>query len=132
MKSTGVLLRRSGLMVAGVCLAAVLAGCGGGGDGAGSSGSNSTTEALPTSITIVMKDNFFEPRTVTIPVGKEVEIQLDNQGVNIHNLVADSFTSPILEGGAKGEMKVKFDKVGDVKFICAFHQPDMTGTFTVK
>jgi plastocyanin len=79
-----------------------------------------------------MKDNVFEPKTVTIPVGKEVEIHLDNQGAAIHNLVVETFSSPILEGGAKGEMKVKFDKAGDVPFICAFHQPDMTGTFTVK
>jgi plastocyanin len=130
-------LRRTAMWVAGAVGATVLlAACGSGAesDGGGGATTSSSTSggAAATNIKVVMKDNSFEPASATIPVGKEVTIEYDNQGATMHNLVAESFSSPMVQAGEKGTMKVKFEKAGQVKFLCAFHQPGMDGTFTVK
>jgi plastocyanin len=130
---------RSAAWAAGLIAAtAVVAGCGGGSESASGGGSSSgsgsaSSQAAPaTNIKIVMKDNAFEPKDITVPVGKEITIEYDNQGAVMHNLVAESYSSPMVQAAEKGTMKVKFDKAGQVKFLCAFHQPGMDGTFTVK
>jgi plastocyanin len=129
-------LRQGAAWAAGIIAAtALFAGCSGGGDEGGnaSAATGGGSQSAPvTNVKMVMKDNTFEPSTVTLPVGKEVTIEYENQGAVMHNLVAESFSSPMVQAGEKGTMKMKFDKAGQVKFLCAFHQPGMEGSFTVK
>ena len=138
MRSKRGLLRLGGLIVAGALATAVLSACGGASEGPGASSPSANTSgstataASPTTVKIVLKDNVFEPAAVTIPVGKDITIEYENQGAVMHNLVAEGFSSPMMQAGDKGTMKVKFDKAGQVKFLCAFHQPGMDGVFTVK
>jgi plastocyanin len=129
------LLRRGAMWMAGaVATTALLAGCGGASEGTDgpAAADTSSQPAAATTVKVVMKDNLFEPKAVTIPAGKEVTIEYENAGAVMHNLVAGNFSSPMVQAGEKGTMKVKFDKAEQVKFLCAFHQPGMEGMLTVK
>jgi len=128
-----------------VLAAAVVAGCGGGGS---SSQSTSQPTAGPTSsggastgstVTVVGKDNVYEPATVTIKVGQEYEFAFDNKGTTVHNYIINSkdqvgqdFTSDIaVNGGQENKFKVKIDKPGTYKVTCTYH-PEMVGEVKVE
>lgn len=90
-------------------------------------------------VTITMKDNFFEPKEITVEEGA-VTFEVKNAGAAIHNMHITStpsegkdFTSkPIVEAGTTDKFTATFTKKGVVKFQCDFHLPDMVGTITVK
>lgn len=133
---------RTGMWLAAVALVTVLAaGCGGriaqppSGGGPGPAGS----PAGPTTITIVGKDNFFEPAIVTIKAGQEAEIDFKNQGTNVHNLIVQAkdqvgqdFNSDIaVNAGQESTFKVKIDKPGTYVMQCTYH-PEMKGELKVR
>lgn len=102
----------------------------------GASGGGTATETLKVS----MKDNIFDPKTLTVPAGKSVEIELKNDGAAIHNL---HILSEVKEGkdfssaatvapGASNKFTVKLTKSGTYIFQCDYHLPDMVGTITVQ
>lgn len=148
---------------AGVCLAAAAVvavavmsvACGsGGGDEAPTpiptKGSGGAVSSSPTGggsggseasvIKVVMKDNTFEPNKFTIPAGKAVKIEVDNQGAAVHNMHIQSkategkdFSSEALVNPkTKNTFEVKFSKKGEVKFVCDYHLPAMSGSITVQ
>lgn len=106
----------------------------GGGSGAATDGGGSTE------VTVIMKDNVYEPKTITVPVNKEIEFKVKNQGQAIHNMHIlskaaegqDFQSATIVNPGADNEFKAKFTKAGTYNFQCDFHLPDMAGTITVK
>ena len=70
-------------------------------------------------VSISMRDNAFQPEVLRVPVGTEVDWH--NDGINIHNVVADDGTygSGNLEPGQ--EFTQSFDKPGVYKFTCTLH-----------
>ena len=132
------------------------AACGGGGSGdtkptaglevktPGSDGGAKTADSGgdkgAESIKVTMKDNVFDPKTLTIPVGKSVEITVKNEGEAIHNLHIlseakegkDFSSSATVPPKTENKFTVKFTKAGTYNFQCDYHVPDMVGKITVK
>lgn len=114
-------------------VAAVAAGCAGGGGGGGSSSSGSAT-----AVTIIGKDNVYEPATVEIKAGSEYEFVLKNQGAGAHNAVIEAkakvgqdFSSdPTVNPGDESKWKVKIDQPGTYAIQCTLH-PEMKGELKV-
>lgn len=104
----------------------------------GTSGGNG--DAASTEVEVSMKDNFFEPKEITVPVGVEVEIETKNDGAAIHNMVVfaqetegqDYRSDVMVKPGDTSDFKVKFSKAGTYDFQCDYHVPDMVGTITAK
>lgn len=121
---------RTGVMV--MALAAILAaGCGGGGGERSDSGSAAK-------VTLVGKDNVYEPATVEIKAGTEYEFVLKNDGAGAHNAVIETkakvgqdFSSdPTVNPGDESKWKVKIDQAGTYNIQCTLH-PEMKGQLKV-
>jgi plastocyanin len=136
-----------GLIVV-ILAAALVAGCGGGGGSTSSQPTSQPTAGGATSsgstasgstVTIVGKDNVYEPVNVTIKAGQEYEFTLDNKGTTVHNYIINSkdqvgqdFTSDIaVNAGQVNKFKVKIDKPGTYKVTCTYH-PEMVGEVKVE
>jgi plastocyanin len=117
-----------------------LVGCGGGEDDASDNGDGGNGSVSGDPITIVMKDNFFEPRDITVPANTTIQITAENEGVAIHNMhvlseetEGEDFRSDmIVNPSASSTFEVTFTQKGEVDFQCDYHLPDMVGTITVK
>ena len=91
-------------------------------------------------MTVLLKDNFYEPKTLTIPAGKTVEFVLKNEGAAVHNMHIlseakegkDLSSEALINPGKESKFKVKLTKPGTYNFQCDYHVPDMVGTITVQ
>lgn len=87
-----------------------------------------------------MKDNLFEPKTLTVKAGSSVEIVLKNDGQAVHNLHIlsapkegkDFSSAATIAPGAENKFTIKLTKAGSYVFQCDYHLPDMAGTITVQ
>ncbi|NUQ86408.1 MAG: cupredoxin domain-containing protein [Anaerolineales bacterium] len=121
-------------------LALLLSACGGNGNGAS------------TNITLKMTDFSFTPNTFTVPAGKEITVQVSNEGVVEHEFVIMKFgaevTSPFddddeaniyweieLEPGESETVTFTApSEAGKYQISCGtpgHHEAGMTGTLTV-
>jgi len=107
-------------------VAVVAAGCGGRGA--------QDTQGPPSAntITIIGKDNLYEPTTIEIKAGQQYEFVLKNAGTGVHNAVIkakaavgeDFQTDVVVDAGQESKFKVKIDKVGTYDMDCTYH-PEM-------
>ncbi|MDR7556592.1 MAG: cupredoxin domain-containing protein [Armatimonadota bacterium] len=123
-------------------LAVVAAGCGGRAPqqpAQPAPTAGAPTAAAPTAggtITIVMKDNLYEPATVEIKAGAEYEFVVPNQGATVHNLViqgvpgGDITSDVAVNAGQESRFKVKIDQPGTYKMQCTYHT-EMVGDLKV-
>jgi len=132
---------RTGLWIVAVTLVAALAaGCGGKQAEQPSAPTAAATpaRAAPAKIKIIGKENVYEPATVTIKAGQEVEIDFKNEGTTVHNLIVQSkdqvgqdFNSDIaVNAGQDSKFKVKIDKPGTYTMQCTYHA-EMKGELKV-
>jgi plastocyanin len=79
---------------------------------------------------LVMRDNVFEPTTLTIASGAQLE--LVNEGVAIHNLTIEG-NDVDTDVNAGETQTVSVDvPAGEYEMVCSFHVAEgMTGTITV-
>ncbi len=96
--------------------------------------------AAAATIKLIMKDNVFEPTSLTVARGQHVTFELDNEGKIPHNLaIADKdgnygdVASDLIRGGED----LKFDwtapsTAGVYNFRCDIHPQQMAGTITVQ
>lgn len=90
-------------------------------------------------VEIDMKDNFFDPKDVTVAAGVKIKLTAKNTGAAVHNLHIlsqagegkDYTSDTMVNPGKTSEFEVTFKKKGTYKFQCDFHVPDMVGTITV-
>ena len=120
-------------------LAFATAACGGGGGGAASGGGTPVTSA-----SVTMRDNTFSATSLTVPVGQQVAINLDNKGTAIHNLriagpdgkfdTGDDIVSnpDSIRAGASGTVTFTLASAGTFDYRCDFHPTEMKGKVTVK
>src|SRR5262245_44273131 len=100
-------------------LAVVLAGCGLGETAAGDVPPGS---ADPGATAIVMRDNSFEPASVTVPNGSAVQFEISNQGAVNHNFTSEALN--VSSGPVKpGETVTVTVAVpaGATQFLCTWH-----------
>lgn len=134
------------LIAASLVAAFGLVACGGGDDDDDATRTPDVRAATPTAqsgddngeaeeIIVSMKDNFFEPKEITLEAGKTYKIVARNDGVAIHNMVileTDFASDMMVNKGESSEFEVKFDSPGTYDFQCDYHVPDMVGVITVK
>ncbi len=133
-------IRLGGAAVA-VCLALLLAACGGGDDTAGqpnadptmggeaaedSSGGGSTAEGTRE---VVMKNFKFEPNELTVKVGQSVTWR--NEDTAKHDAFSEESGLDTNDIGEGGEVTFQPDEPGTINYICSIH-PQMKGTLTVE
>lgn len=130
---------------------ALVAGCASGGEsGAKGSATAASTSAAkaggaaPTGksveVEVALKDNVFEPKEIKVKAGDAVTFKVKNEGIAIHNMMVqasategkDFSSAPAVNPGEEGKFTATFTKKGTVKFVCAYHLPDMAGTITVE
>lgn len=123
---------RTGMWVAVALGAVIAAGC-------GSTAAEDQREPEGTAeVTIVGKDNVFEPETVEIKAGREYEFVFKNQGTTVHNLIVqakdktgqDFATDIVVNANQEGEFKIKIDQEGTYTMQCTYH-PEMKGELRV-
>ena len=115
------------LLITLCALALVAAACGGGddeADGGGDEGSGGTT--------VTAIDFGFNPDSVTVDAGAEVELTLQNNGEVSHSLTIDDADFEIeAEGGATASDTLTApDEDTTLEFHCKFH-PQMIGEVVV-
>ena len=116
-------------------LALSLTACGGG-DGGGDAGGDGGGEAA-TSVTVEGTDNLaFEPSSLNVAAGEEVEVTLDCGPTVEHNLIVEGYEGdePVAEcaadGSGSGTMTLE---AGDYTFYCnipGHREAGMEGTLT--
>jgi LPXTG-motif cell wall-anchored protein len=82
---------------------------------------------------VTLKDNLFDPKTITVNVGDTV-MWMD-QGQNEHTVTADdgSFDSGDLKTGEKTSFSFTFAKAGSFPYHCKYHAASgMVGTVVVQ
>ncbi len=111
---------------------------------AGGTVAKSTGGVAPTGkkveVQVSMKDNFFEPKEITVNAGDTIEFEAKNDGIAIHNMMIQSSavegkdysSAAAVNPSEESKFTATFTKPGTHKFICAYHLPDMVGTITVK
>ncbi len=124
-------------------LTAVAVACSGGGE----SGSKTTSSGSPKAsgggsetIAVSMKDNFFEPKEISVERGKAITFNVKNEGQAIHDMHImsqaaegkDFVSNTTVQPGTNSSFTATFAKAGTLKFQCDYHLPDMVGTITVK
>jgi plastocyanin len=102
-----------------------------GGGGGGGSGDQ---------IVVIMKDNFFDPKEIEVPVGKKITFIARNEGVAVHNMRImskdaegkDFVSKALVNPKTESKFEATFKKTGTYKFQCDYHVPEQVGTITVK
>ena len=100
------------------------------------------TPSLPTSVSVVARDNVFDLQTITASANSDFRVTLMNDGVLPHNIAfltkeggvplnADSNSAIILEEETTAISFVTPD-AGTYFFYCVVHPLEMTGTFIVQ
>jgi plastocyanin len=97
-----------------------------GGGSAGGSASGSTGGSVPSSATVTIGDDFYQPTSVRVAAGGTVTFR--NTGGDEHSATSASFDTGVLGGGASA--RETFAAAGTFSFLCIFHS-DMRGTIEV-
>jgi cytochrome c oxidase subunit 2 len=119
--------------IAGVALLAVLAACGGG--GGGSSGSeNAPVEAGARKITVDARNYEFDPGTIDVAAGEDVEIVLHSEDQR-HDLTLEGKGLVVdVAGGKTASGGLRVARPGSYTFYCAIpghRAAGMVGTLEV-
>jgi plastocyanin len=125
---------RSALLLAPVCLLALVIACGGNdqnGKPAGGSVADATTSGA---VTIVARDNKYDKTTVKVAVNQEVAVTLTNKGSALHNWHLLGIKNPdgsdvktdLIGSGETQTIRFTVDKPGTYEIKCDIH-PEMTG-----
>jgi plastocyanin len=111
-----------------VALAFGAAACGGG------SGSGESTETASSGgsgkTEVGLKDDFFEPKTISGKPGEKITLELKNEGNNEHNFTLEEQNiDQDVEAQEEAEVTVTVPKSGSLTFFCEYHKSKgMTGT----
>ena len=121
-------------------LVALLAYACGGGDNGGTGGNGG-----PSTFSVTMGDNFYEPNEFPVKAGQKITINLKNEGAAIHNMrVAgadnkynnedDAVSDPEnISPGDSGKLEwTAPGKAGVINLRCDIHPTDSTGTIIVE
>jgi len=129
-----------------VAFALVLAGCGGGSDEGESEGSTTMIAGVQANdhgtatvedsgkTEVELDDNYFDPTVLQGEPGKNVLLELKNEGGAEHNftLEAQSIDEDV-EAGGETEVMVKMPQSGQLSFYCKYHKDvGMAGALEAK
>jgi plastocyanin len=109
----------------------------GGGNASSGSGAKGAVDAAG-AITILAKDNVYQPKEFTGPGGQKIALTLDNKGAAIHNLVlkdqkgADGkeLQTTLLPANQSEVLEFTLP-AGSYDFYCSVHPIEMRGKMTL-
>ena len=112
----------------------------GGSDGSASAGSDPGRALADGKLTIVARDNTFEPKSLTFRAGQEVTLTLENKGAAVHYFqmvgVSDAngkvIKTRLLPGNQSDTISFTVNKTGTFDFYCEVHPAEMRGKATVQ
>lgn len=134
------------LTLAAGLLALVVAGVACSSDASGSESKDSSGSAASKAavgangaITIVGKDNVFEPKEFTGPAGQPITVTLNNTGAAIHNFVikdqngpdGKEIQTPLINAKQTGTVQFTLP-AGTYDFYCSVHPVEMRGKMTLQ
>jgi plastocyanin len=119
------------VLVLGLAVSLLIAACG---------DEEEVGEPVDGQLVVLMKDNYFEPKKIVVPVGETITVRAVNAGVLPHNMIVVSrdsegtnFRSDLrVNGGGESTFEMKFTRPGTFEFQCGLHLPGMVGTITAK
>ena len=133
---------RRATIFAATALLLVAVACGGSGedDPKTASGGTASGGAVAGGLTVVGKDNSFEPANVTVKANQEIVLTFDNKGAAVHNwhvlnvkgTDGKEITTTLIAGGKTEAIKFTIDKPGTYDVQCDVHPADMRGRLTVE
>jgi plastocyanin len=95
---------------------------------AGSGSEGPAAQASQAAAKVSMKDNFYKPAKVIVPVGSKVKWVNRGQLQHSATQIGGGFDTGLLApGGVRG---VKFKRAGTYKYVCSIH-PNMKGKVAV-
>lgn len=132
------MMRRGALAVGALALIGAAA-CGGEAKGASGPASELLAVATDGTVTIVAKDNVFQPKAFTAPANQPVTLTLDNKGAAIHNWAiagekgpdGKEFQTALIQSGQQGTASFTLP-AGTYDFYCPVHPVEMRGKLTVR
>jgi plastocyanin len=106
-----------------VAAALLLAACGGSGNGGGGGGGGGTA-------TLTTVDNAFQPTTLTVSKGTDLEVTNDGQAEHNFTIEGTDVTQDV-DAGESATVSIDVDP-GDYTMFCKYHRAiGMEGTITV-
>jgi plastocyanin len=90
-------------------------------------------------ITIIGKDNVFEPKAFTAKAGQKITVNFDNKGAAIHNFQlvnvkgpdGQEIQTPLIPGNQKAAVEFTL-QAGSYDYYCVVHPVEMRGKITVQ
>jgi plastocyanin len=110
-----------------------VAGCGGGSSSENSSSGRSSSGSGSGKTEVELDDYYFQPKTISGAAGKQITLELKNEGNTEHNFsLDDQSISKDVEAGEEAEVTVTVPQSGKLTFYCKDHRSKgMTGTLEV-
>jgi plastocyanin len=99
------------------------------GDGGGGSGNGGATQ----SVNLTAQDFAFDPSTIEVDSGAEVELSFNNEDDVEHSFTAEDLDAEVeAEGGESATITFTAPESGTVEFMCKYHPDQMTGEISVR
>jgi cytochrome c oxidase subunit 2 len=99
------------------------------GDGGGGSGNGGATQ----SVDLTAQDFAFDPSSIEVDSGAEVELTFNNEDDVEHSFTAEDLDAEVeAEGGESATTTFTAPESGTVEFICKYHPDQMTGEISVR
>ncbi len=106
-----------------------LTSCGGDDEQGGGEGGGGGTE----SVELTAQDFSFDPTTIEVDPGAEVEVTLTNEDEAEHSFTVEELDVEVeAHGGESATTTFTAPDSGSVEFICKYHPDQMTGEITVR
>jgi plastocyanin len=99
------------------------------GEGGGGSGNGSATQ----SVDLTAQDFAFDPSTIEVDSGAEVELTFNNEDDVEHSFTAEDLDAEVeAEGGESATTTFTAPESGTVEFFCKYHPDQMMGEISVR
>jgi plastocyanin len=108
--------------------ALVLGACGGGDDDAAEDGSEAPAAG---GVTVTAQDFAFDPTTIEVESGEEVEVTLQNEDDTEHSITVEEAEFEIEAEGGESATGALSAPESSVEFFCKYHPDQMRGEVAV-
>ncbi len=127
------------VLVSLIALVALSVACSSGAEEKPATPAASVATVTDGAITLVARDNRFEPKAFTAPANTPIRLTLDNKGAALHNFALVGQKGPdgqeiqtrLIPGGQQDSVTFTLP-AGRYEFYCTVHPAEMRGTLTVQ